>query len=69
MIAGYKTVNEIAQKWTVSSRWVRTMCSSGKIEGAVKFGHEWAIPENAKRPDDGRVNTGKYINWRNPKGV
>ncbi len=69
MIAGYKTANEIAQKWTVSSRWIRTMCSSGKIDGAVKFGNEWAILEDATRPDDGRITSGKYKNWRKAKVV
>ena len=69
MIAGYKTVNEIAVKWNVSSRWVRSMCSSGRIDGVVKFGSEWAIPEKASRPEDKRFITGKYVNWRNPKGV
>lgn len=40
------------------------MCSNGKIEGAVKLGKVWAIPENAEKPADGRITSGEYINWR-----
>ena len=30
------------------------MCAEGKLPGAVKFGRDWAIPVDAKRPSDGR---------------
>jgi hypothetical protein len=33
----------------------------GRIEGAVKFGNTWAIPENAQKPKDERIKSGKYI--------
>ena len=32
--------------------------------GAGKIGNVWAIPADAKRPDDKRVTTGEYRNWR-----
>lgn len=51
---------EIAEKWGVSVRAVSGMCSSGRIEGAVKIGKIWNIPENAKKPTDDRVVTGRY---------
>ena len=31
------------------------------IEGVVKFGHSWAIPRDAKKPQDKRIKSGKYI--------
>lgn len=37
----------------------------GRIEGAVKFGRVWVIPVNSSKPEDRRVLTGKYKNWRN----
>lgn len=40
------------------------MCSQEKIPGAVKFGRDWAIPINADKPEDGRITTGEYRNWR-----
>lgn len=65
MIEGYITVNEAASKWEVNTRTVQIMCADGRIEGAVKFGRDWAIPVNAERPSDNRVTSGEYRNWRN----
>ena len=48
------TVSETAQKWNVSVRTVQNLCRQGKIEGAKRFGTNWMIPEDAKRPADGR---------------
>ena len=62
---GYLTIKEAAEKWGITVRRVQKMCSEGKITGASKFGINWAIPENAEKPKDNRVKTGKYRNWRN----
>ena len=67
MIEGYLTVNETAEKWGLTPRRIRAMCSSNMIEGATKIGKEWVIPSNAVRPKDGRVTSGEYMNWRNQK--
>lgn len=64
MIEGYVTIKEIAPKWGVTRRRVQTLCSEGRIPGATRFGHEWAIPVDTERPTDGRVTTGEYRNWR-----
>lgn len=64
MINGYLTVSELASKWGVSPRRIQVLCASGEIEGAVKFGKSWAIPEKIERPNDGRITTGAYMNWR-----
>ncbi len=64
---GYLTIKEIAKKWNLSMRRVQIMCSEGRISGVQKFGNAWAIPEDAEKPADGRVKTGKYKNWRNKK--
>ena len=64
MIKGYLEVNEIAEKWNITTRRVQIMCADGLIPGAVKFGRSWAIPEDAERPADGRITTGEYKNWR-----
>lgn len=61
------SIAELAKKWDVHPRTVQIMCREGKIEGAVKFGKSWAIPEEAERPGDGRVKTGKYKGWRKRK--
>lgn len=65
MIEGYTTIKVIAEKWGITPRRIQILCSQGKIPGAVKFGRDWAIPSNKERPNDGRVTTGEYVNWRN----
>lgn len=60
----YMTIQETAELWGVSPRWVQTLCTNGKVEGAIKFGHAWAVPRDAEKPVDQRVTTGEYRNWR-----
>ena len=60
----YLTIKETAEKWELTTRRVQKLCSEGRIVGAVKFGRDWAIPKEAKRPVDGRITTGEYRNWR-----
>ena len=43
------------------------MCSTGKIEGVVKFGRSWAIPRNTQKPPDGRIKTGNWVGYRQRK--
>lgn len=52
---GYIKIDEVAKKWGVTPRSVQSMCAKGKIEGAERFGREWMIPKNAKKPADGRT--------------
>ena len=53
----YLTVKEVAQKWSVSERRVRLLCSEGKISGAVQNGRAWQIPYDAVKPSDGRFTS------------
>lgn len=64
MIGGFVTVKDIAERWKISPRTVQILCAEGKIEGATKFGRVWAIPADAKKPEDGRLTSRLYINWR-----
>lgn len=68
MIEGYVTAKELAEKWGVTTRTIQVMCSDGRIENAVKFGRDWAIPKDVKKPADGRIVTGKYLDWRKKQG-
>lgn len=56
-----KSSKEIAKKWDVAERTVTAFCNSGKIPGAIKVGKSWQIPDDAEKPADGRISTGKYI--------
>lgn len=54
------TSKEKAQQWGISERAVRTLCNDGRILGAVKSGKGWQIPDDAVKPEDGRVKSGAY---------
>jgi DNA-binding transcriptional regulator LsrR (DeoR family) len=46
----FVTVSHIAEKWGVTERYVQILCKQGRVDGAVKFGNSWAIPDNAEKP-------------------
>lgn len=50
----YLTVKEAAEKWGLGTRIVTLYCAENKIDGAVKRGNLWLIPEHARRPADKR---------------
>jgi len=60
---GYIIAEEIAKRWDISLRQVQYLCKSGRIEGTIKFGTNWAIPEDAQKP----TRTGKLKPGRKPK--
>ena len=62
-----KTCKEMALIWNVTERSVTKFCNEGKIPGAMKVGKSWAIPDDAKKPVDGRVSSGKYVKKRDNK--
>ena len=51
---GYITAGQAAKKWKISQRRVQILCAENRIEGTIKLGEAWAIPENAEKPDDNR---------------
>ena len=58
----YITAKQAAEKWGVSDRRVRILCSEGKIPGAYQEGRSWKIPCDAVKPTDGRYkNTESLI--------
>lgn len=50
----FLTTKEIALKWGVSATWVTVLCKKGRIEGVIRKGNRWYIPEDAKKPNDRR---------------
>ena len=53
----YISVKQAAEKWNISDRRVRVLCSEGRIPGVIREGRSWKIPETAKKPADGRYKT------------
>ena len=53
----YITVKQAAEKWGISGRRVRALCSEGKIPGAFRDGRAWKIPYDAAKPTDSRYKS------------
>ena len=47
---GYMTIKQTAEEWGVTPRRIQVLCVEGRIEGATKFGRDWAIPTDAIKP-------------------
>ena len=57
----YMTVKQAAEKWGISDRRVRTLCTEGKIPGAFQEGRGWKIPIDAVKPTDGRYKSSESL--------
>ena len=55
----YIKVSQAAEKWVLSARRVRILCQENKIEGVIRKGNLYMIPENAQKPADGRRKTSR----------
>lgn len=50
----FMTARQAAKLWQISQRRVQILCSEGRIPGAFKLGEAWAVPADAKKPEDKR---------------
>ena len=57
----FMTVKQASQKWGISDRRIRVLCSEGKIPGAYQEGRGWKIPIDADKPADGRYKSKESI--------
>ena len=57
----YLSIRQVSEKWRLSTRRINVLCSEGRIPGATKIGSYWAIPDDAEKPKDARIKSGKYI--------
>ena len=57
----YIKVSKAADKWGISPRRVRTLCAEGKVEGVIRKGKLYMIPETAVKPMDGRLSKTNII--------
>lgn len=63
----YLSTFEVAEKWGLSARRVGILCSEGRIEGVQKAGKMWIIPDDAVKPADARIKSGKYVKKKENK--
>ena len=66
----YISVEEAAEKWSLSQRRIQDLCRLGRIPEAKRFGTNWMIPADAARPADGRSKGAKAVKaaeqWHQP---
>lgn len=55
------TTSEMADVWGISSRRIALLCSQGRVEGAIKKGKTWLIPDSAKKPVDPRLHKSEGV--------
>lgn len=48
----YITVKQAAKRWKISDQRVHVLCTLGRIDGVIKEGHSYRIPESALKPVD-----------------
>jgi Fic family protein len=53
----FMSVKQAAEKWGISGRRIRVLCSEGRITGAYQEGRGWKIPLDAIKPTDGRYKS------------
>ena len=72
----YISAKETATKWDISQRRVATLCSEGRIIGAMFVGNSWVIPCDAVKPIDARTKAAlltsaeakPFLKWAGGKG-
>ena len=54
------SITKAAEKWGISTRRIRILCTEGRIPGAYKPRAYWQIPDDAEKPRGERIKSGKY---------
>lgn len=57
----YLSAKEAAEKWGIGERRVQRLCNENRISGVIRIGTTWGIPDDAEKPKDQRIKSGKYI--------
>ncbi|MBR4026918.1 MAG: DNA-binding protein [Lachnospiraceae bacterium] len=52
----YLTTIEMSKEWGISSRRIAILCEQNRIEGVIKKGKTWLIPNGSIKPADARKN-------------
>ena len=58
---GFISAEQAAEKWGITPQRVRQLCKQNRVEGMSQIGKMYLIPEDAVKPQDARIKSGKYI--------
>ena len=50
----YISLKQAAELWNISERRIRRLIQENRIDGAIKIGNAWNIPEETNKPIDKR---------------
>lgn len=64
----YMTTSDASIKWGISQRRVIVLCQEDRVPGAQRVGRNWIIPEDAEKPADARIKSGKYVKGEKNNG-
>ena len=56
----YLTTMEMSKEWGISSRRIAVLCEQNRINGVIKKGKTWLIPQDSIKPADARKNYRTY---------
>ncbi|MCX4371849.1 MAG: helix-turn-helix domain-containing protein [Dysosmobacter sp.] len=56
----YLSIKQTAQRWGISERRIQVLCKEGRIPGVITIGRTWGIPDDAVKPADARIKSGRY---------
>jgi hypothetical protein len=62
----YLSITEYGQKYKLDRAAINRYIKQGRIP-AHKIGSQWVIRADTPRPEDRRVKSGQYRNWRKGK--
>lgn len=62
------SVTQYAKLHGLSAVRVRVLAKEGRLN-AEKIGEQWVIPADTPKPEDKRVKSGKYKDWRKKEDV
>ncbi|MCL2820034.1 MAG: DNA-binding protein [Oscillospiraceae bacterium] len=55
----WQTPEEAGKKWGIKVRRVQTLCSNGRVDGAIRLGRVWLIPKETSKPIDARTRAAR----------
>ncbi len=66
----YLSIKQTSERWGISERRIQTLCQEGRVPGTIVIGRTWGIPDDAEKPKDARIKSGKYIKEKSslPRG-
>lgn len=60
LIMEYLTATELSKVWNISIRRIGVLCTEGRVDGAIKKGKMWLIPDTSQKPADVRYKKNKH---------